>query len=238
MKRSIILILLLPALHVYAAENASNPLASVNNTDGRYQYFDLDGPDRTDLWVDGAYMLTPKFKLKYELHYWDTDVTGSSQSDFESLHLKPMVFPKQGAWGLWRYKLALGLEWIVDLGNEAEGIGTGSDQLAPFAGLAFSKENTVLIPLLQHFVSYDGPDVSTTSIRLIGIRSLPNNYWGKLDAKVPFEWENDNAIPATFEMQLGKTFSPPFALYADALIGVGGDKPYEWGVGIGARFKY
>ena len=25
-----------------------------------------------DYWADGAYMLTPKLKLKYELHYWDT----------------------------------------------------------------------------------------------------------------------------------------------------------------------
>lgn len=63
----------------YGEENASNPLAAVNNTDIRLQYFDLDGPERWDFWVaDGAYMLTPKLKLKYELHYCDTDVTGSS----------------------------------------------------------------------------------------------------------------------------------------------------------------
>ena len=61
-------------------ENASNPLAAVNNTDIRLQYFDLgDSTERYDFWVaDGAYMLTPKLKLKYELHYWDTDVTESS----------------------------------------------------------------------------------------------------------------------------------------------------------------
>ena len=50
--------------NVYA-ENASNPLAAVSNTDLRAQYFDLDGSDRTDYWVDGAYMVTPKLKLKY-----------------------------------------------------------------------------------------------------------------------------------------------------------------------------
>jgi len=47
----------------YGGENASNPLASVDNTDLRIQYFDLDESDRTDYWVDGAYMLTPKLKL-------------------------------------------------------------------------------------------------------------------------------------------------------------------------------
>ena len=78
----------------YGEENASNPLAAVSNTDLRAQYFDLDGPERRDYWVDGASMLTPKLKLKYEIHYWDTDVTGSSENDWESLHLKPIYFPE------------------------------------------------------------------------------------------------------------------------------------------------
>ena len=41
------------------------------------------------------------------------------------------------------------------------------------------------MPLLQHFFSYDGPDVKITAARLIAIQSFPNNYWGKLDAIVP-----------------------------------------------------
>ena len=45
-------------------ENASNPPAAVTNTDLRAQYFDLDGPERGDYWVDGADMLTPNLKLK------------------------------------------------------------------------------------------------------------------------------------------------------------------------------
>ena len=73
-------------------------------------------------------MLTPNLKLKYELHYWDTDVTGSSQSDWESLHLKPIYFPEKMVgklWG-WKYKVAIGGELIVDFGNEDKGIGSGS----------------------------------------------------------------------------------------------------------------
>lgn len=45
-------------------ENASNPLASVSNTDIKYQYFDLGGADRNDMFADGAYMLNPKLKLR------------------------------------------------------------------------------------------------------------------------------------------------------------------------------
>ena len=129
-------------IHAYGKENASNPLAAVSNTDLRYQFFDLDGSDRSDFWVDGPYMLTPKLKLKYELHYWDTDVTGSSESGFETFHLKPIYFPKQGEWGSWNYKLVVGAEWIVGFGNEDKGIGSGSDQIAPLVGLALVRGAT------------------------------------------------------------------------------------------------
>ena len=84
----------------------------------------------------------------------------------------------------------------------------------------------------------DGPDVNTTSFRMIAIQSLPNKFWGKLDAKVPVEWVNDNEIPATFEVQLGKMFSSSFGTYVDGLVGIGGHRPYDWGVGVGVRFLY
>jgi len=241
-KRLTLLVALVVALvginRSYAGENASNPLAAVNNTDVRLQYFDLDGLERYDFWVaDGAYMLTPKLKLKYELHYWDTDVTGSSEGDWESLHLKPIYFPTQGEWGTWKYKTAVGGELIIDAGHEEKGIGSGSDQIGPLVGVALVRGNTVLIPLVQQFWEIDGPDVNTTAFRLITIQSFANGVWGKLDAKVPVDWENDT-IPATVEVQLGKMFTPSFGTYVDGLVGVGADRPYEWGVGVGVRFNY
>ena len=183
-------------------------------------------------------MVNSKFKIKYELHYWKTNVTGTNEKDVNEVRIKGIYFPTQGVWGEWKYKLAVGAEWIVSANNADIGIGSGSDQIAPLVGLALVKGNTVLVPLIQHFQGYDGPDYSTTSVRLIAIQSLENNYWAKLDAKIPFEWENDNAIPATVEVQLGKMLTSSFGLYADALFGVGGDKPYDWGAGVGVRFNY
>lgn len=223
----------------YGAENASNPLASVNNTDFRWQYFDLDGARRNDFYPDGSYMLTPKLKLKYELHYWNTDLSGTSRSNWESFHLKPIYFPKQGELGTWKYKLAVGVEWILDLGNEDRSIGSGSDQIAPLVGVALMPGGgLIIIPLVQHFVEYSGPTVNTTAFRLIAIQPLPKQFWGKLDAKVPVDWENDNAIPATVEVQLGKMFDKQFGAYVDALAGVGNDRPYDWGAGVGFRVNY
>jgi hypothetical protein len=228
----------LAAVPLSSQENASNPLAAVNNTDLRVQYFDLGGSDLVELWVDGAYMIIPQLKFKYELHYSITDVTGSWQNGFESLRLKPIWFPTQGVWGSWNYRLAIGLEWIVEFGNESKGIGSGSDQLAPLVGLALANGGTVLIPLVQQFLSYNGPTVNTTAFRLIAIQSIPNNFWGKLDAIIPVEWANDNSVPATIEVQLGKMFEPWFGIYLDGLFGIGKDRPYDWGVGFGTRFNY
>ncbi len=42
-----------------AEENASNPLAAVNNVDLRWQYTSADAGDTHDVFVDGAY--TTKF---------------------------------------------------------------------------------------------------------------------------------------------------------------------------------
>ena len=50
-------------------ENASNPLAAVSNTDVRWQYLDdfVDSGHLNDYFVDGAFMVNPKLKVKYEV---------------------------------------------------------------------------------------------------------------------------------------------------------------------------
>ncbi len=217
--------------------NASNPLAAVDNTDLRWQYFDLDHSSRQDLFIDGAKMLSPKMKFKYELHYWDTDVTGRDENDLESLHLKFIYFAKDGKWGDRPFRLALGLEWIKDLGDRDKGIGSGADQIAPLVGVALKFGDAMLVPLVQHYESYNGEDVSQTAARLIAIKPLAGQSWAKLDVKAPYDWKTYN-VPASAEMQLGKSFSPSFGAYIDGLVGIGGNKPYEWGVGIGLRFNY
>jgi len=220
-------------------ENASNPLAKVKNTDVRWQHLDMEAGGINDFFIDGAFMANDKLKVKYELHYWETDVTGQSEQDWESITLKGIYFPTEGVRGDLKYRLAVGLDWILDLGDQTKGIGSGADQLAPFVGVALGLQGgTMLIPLVQQFWSYSGNDVNTTAFRLIGMQPLPKQMWLKLDAKVPIEWENDRAMPITAELQLGKNINKVLALYAEGLAGIGGDSPYDWGVGTGIRFKY
>jgi hypothetical protein len=222
-----------------AGENASNPLAKVKNTDIRWQYFDTKNSHINDVFIDGAFMANDKLKIKYELHYWETDVTGNSEQNLESTTLKAIYFPKDIQGDGRNYRVAAGIDWIVDHGDKEKGIGSGSDQLAPFLGLAIAYESGLsLIPLIQHFSSYSGATVNTTAFRVIMLQPLPEKSWLKLDAKVPVDWENDNAIPATAELQLGKTYSKGFGAYADLLVGLGSDRPYDWGLGVGLRFSY
>lgn len=223
------------------SENASNPLAAVNSTDIRWQYSDsFFGDSRlNEYFVDGAFMLNPKLKFKYELHYWDTNVSGSGESDWESAVAKLIYFPHQGIFnsGI-KYRVALGVDYIHDLGDTEKGIGLGTDQIGPFAGIALALDSGLsLIPLLQHFVNINGTDISITALRLIAIQPLDNAWWLKLDAKVPYDWEN-KTVPAEAEIQLGKNISSGLALYADGMFGLGSDRLYDWGVGLGLRLNY
>jgi len=223
------------------SENASNPLAAVSNTDIRWQYNDsYFGDSRlNEYFIDGALMLNPKLKFKYELHYWDTNVSGSSESDWESAIVKLIYFPHQGIFnsGI-KYRVAVGVDYIHDLGDTEKGIGLGADQIGPFAGIALALDSGLtLIPLLQHFTNINGTDISITALRLIAIKPLGTAWWLKLDAKVPYDWEN-KTVPADAEIQLGKNITDGIGLYAEGLVGLGSDRLYDWGVGLGLRFNY
>ena len=221
--------------------NASNPLAAVSNVDLRWKYLDLvsNAGRINDYFIDGAFMVNPKLKIKYELHYWETNVTGKSESDFEKAVVKIIYFPTQGMLKSGaKYRVAVGMDLIADFGNMDKGIGLGADQIGPFAGVALMLEQGwVLIPLVQHFHGISGVDLNITAARLIAIKTLPNEWWLKLDAKLPYDWEA-KTIPADAEIQLGKNINKKLALYVEGQFGIGGDRLYDWGVGLGIRFKF
>ena len=124
-------------------------------------------------------MVTPKFKLINELHYWDTDLTGKSESSLESFHLKGIYLTPGPQVGNVKSRFAVGVEWIKEVGDAKDGTSSGTDQVAPFTGFGWllSKEAT-LITLVQHFSSYSEEhgveDVSRTAPRVIYLHSFPS----------------------------------------------------------------
>ena len=224
-----------------AQENASNPLSKGRNTDLRIQSTSGSGGDKTDYFIDGAFMARDNLKIKYELHYNSVSSDLGSAEGLERAVLKAIFFPTEGRLNeTWGYRLALGLDWIIEGTSYDKGIGAGADQLGPFAGVALGNSETglTLIPLLQHVVSYTGPtDVSQTAMRLIALQPFASDYWAKLDLKVPYDW-NAETWPSTAELQLGYNVNDRMAVYGEVLVGLGGDRPYDHGGGIGLRFKY
>jgi len=236
---SLCLTLVLLISQVAANENPSNPLSKVKNTDIRTQYFDLgDGKERTDHFIQGAFMAAEKIKIRYEAHYWDTNITGHTERDWESIRLRGIYFPKESKWGNTPYRTALGLEWVKSFSSGPRGIGTDADLLSPFIGVAIKvRENLVLTPMLQHFAEYSGEDQDITAARLVGIWKLSANSWSKLETRISYDWDKDR-VPATAEIQFGHMLTPKFGIYLDASSGVGKDRVYNWGAGLGLRFDY
>ena len=222
-----------------APENASSPLAKVRNTDVKLRVFDIDGDDRDDYAVEGAMMLSPSLKFRYEARYWETNVNGRNTSGMESARAKAIYFPGDGKWGDTPYRLAVGAEVKVHFDNQVKGIGKDADTILSFIGAALKiQPGTTVIPLLQHEAQYDGEEVSVSSFRLLAVQELPNRTWLKLDAMASIDWENDEETPASAEIQYGHQFTPAFGIYAEAMAGLGCYKPYDWGIGAGLRFNY
>ena len=229
-----------------AGADASNPTAAVNFQDLRYRYFDLDKRgNKHSFETEGAYMFHPRFKFTNELRYVRTDRSGSWETDFEILKLKGIHLTDIMPFGI-KAKLALGAEWLKDLGDFEEGTGSGSDQIAPLVGIGWIPTDLdFIITLVQYFHSYDthdgGPKVRKTGPRLIYIRKIPQiGGWFKADYKGEIDHEDDGDYSSVLELQLGKMFTPRIGAYVEGLIGddVFETNAYNKAVGVAIRFMY
>jgi len=228
-----------------AGADASNPTAAVNFQDVRYRYYDVE-PSATShsFELKGSYVFAPNFKLTHEIHGVRTDQSGEYESDLEILKLKGIHLSPTKIFGI-KSKIAIGAEWLKDLGDLDKGIGTGTDQIAPLIGIGWSLDKrNLVITLVQYFHSYEedsGVDkVRTTGPRLIYIRKMPEiRGWTKLDYKGSIDHEH-NDYTDTLEVQVGTMFSKAIGAYAEVLLGneALNSPAFNWGAGIGLRFMY
>lgn len=229
-----------------AGADAANPTAVVNYQDLRYRYFDVDpGAERQSFETEGAYMLQPRFKVTNELHLVYTDQKGSWSTDFEVLKLQGIFLTDGQPFGI-KAKYALGLEWLKDLGNLEDGTGSGSDQIAPWAGIGWlPTESDSIIVLVQYFYSYDthdgGSKVRKTGPRLIYVRKISEIVgWFKADYKGEIDHEDNEDYSSTLELQLGTMFTPQVAAYVEGFLGdnVFSSDAYNYSMGLGIRVIY
>jgi len=229
-----------------AGADASNPTAAVNYQDLRYRFFDLDdGTEKQSFETEGAYMFHPRFKVTNELRGVYTDRSGDWSTDFEVLKLKGIFLTDGQPFGI-KAKYALGLEWLKDFGNLKDGTGSGSDQIAPLAGIGWMPtESDSIITLVQYFYSYDthdgGSKVRKTGPRLIYIRKIPEMHgWLKLDYKGEIDHKDDEDYSSVLELQLGTMFTPRIGAYVEGFLGdnVFSTDAYNYAFGLGIRFMY
>ena len=251
----ILVVLLLTARLAYADEPkdadgggaaASDPTAAVNFQDLKLRYFNLtQGNEESILEAEGSYVFSPSFKLVHKLTGTRTNRSGDWETGFRELSLKPIYLHPIMPFGI-KAKLAIGAEWLKDLGKSRDGTGTGTDQIAPLIGIGWQPtDEDFVITLVQYFHSYeedDGfEDVRKTGPRLIYIRTLPAiKGWGKLDLKTSIDHEDDNDFTQTIELQLGTMVSDRIGIYGDAFVGDNllDTDAYDMGIGIGLRFMY
>ena len=68
---------------------------------------------------------------------------------------------------------------------------------------------------------------------------MPGKYWNEeIETMTTGSVDRLECERLQAELQLGKMYSPSFGVYLDGLIGIGGDRPYVWGVGVETRFNY
>ncbi len=225
---------------------ASDPTASVNFQDIRYRYFDLkDGNHTNSFEAEGSYTFTPRFKVVHELVGVETDVSGESEADFSELSLKPIFLTPMEPFGI-KARLALGFEWLKDLGKSRKGTGSGTDQIPPLAGDGWlPTEEDIIITLVQYFHSYRDDDradeVRRTGPRLIYIRKLPPiKGWARADFKGLIDHEDGDDFSQTLELQLGSMITESIGIYGELLLGdsVLDTKAYNMGGGIALRIVY
>ena len=235
----------------HAAENsgaaASDPTAAVNYQDFRFRYFDRnEGNERQSFETEGAFMLRPRLKITNDLRYVDDNSSGKSEQDFNQLKIKGIFLNEIKPFGV-NAKLAVGIEWLKDLGDFEEGTGTGADQIAPLIGIGWVPDDkNFIVTLVQYFHSYETDnsfqgDVRQTAPRLIWIRSLADiGGWFKADLKMSIDHEDDENFDQTLELQLGKMISPKWGFYGEVLVGdeVLDSNAYNLGAGIGIRMIY
>lgn len=223
---------------------ASNPLSTTSSIDLKWTRLNTkDGADTDNYWIKGSWGFSKSAKLSYEITYAEThNPDGTRQTGIDNLSLKPIFFLNKGTIGDWKYGTAAGLEVVFDFAKvdpstgTIKGYGTGSDLISPLFGVSLSKGNTTLVPLVQHYWSFSGPDVNTTGARLIAIQKFGQGWWTKGDIIAPYDW-NTSSVFGTAELELGKMITGNIGIYGSLITGFA-DSALDNGGSINIRFVF
>jgi hypothetical protein len=240
--RNCLVPLLFASLPISAAEtdtSGTNPAVLLNTITLFNEYTELPSGDYLDtLSLRVAIPFAEgKMNLRLSAPFIDTDAGGGSESGFGDISLKWNWIPMLDAKNAWLTSME------VFAPTAKTGLGTEQWTLAPGITYArFVNENIIIAPALIHNFSVAGkdgfPDINRTDFDLYMVYTASNkSWWVTSDLTVSVDFQNDNKIPMSWEVQVGRTLckwnGAAVNAYIKPGIGIGKDRFYDWNVEVG-----
>ncbi len=222
-----------------AAPGFSNVRAELRN-----EYVDLQGGGRLDLLVPRVDIAAvPDLSLRIELPivFADSGVPGAGrEAGLGDILIRASYRAARGP----GYALVAGSELMLDTATKPS-LGTGHHVIAPlvFAAIDVPQRDSVVFPLLQHFVGMDG-DASRRDVRYTSLRSAVLSRWQHLiysvvEPQFIVDHVGADKAGATLEAEIGRFLNRDTALWIRPGIGLFGDdlpQVYDWKIALGVRF--
>lgn len=136
----------------------------------------------------------------------------------------------------------LGAELTADSASE-DVLGRGKWIISPLVTYAmFLNKNVIFAPTYQHNLSFAGDgdrgDVNESVLDFYLVMTADNKKsWVTIDPTLGIDWENDERMPFSVEVELGRNIGTLLGgalnAYLRPGIGIGQDRAYDWNIEIG-----
>ncbi len=176
--------------------------------------------------------------LRAKVPFVATDVAGEGESGLGDLSLRYNWLAKVTP----EYGLLVGVDSTFDTASERY-FGRDRYTISPLVTYAmFLNNNAIFAPTYQHnfsiFGNGNGPDVNESVIDLYFVYTADDKKsWITVDPAITINWDGDPKLNAVLEVQFGRTLGKvgdaALNAYVAPSVGIGDDRPINWGIEIG-----
>ena len=212
----------------------------------RNEYQNLDGDGYRNIIVPRFdYAVSSSFALRLETPYMIYDAgAGAERVSGQSDLLARAVWRPIQREG---FALLVATDVIFDTAADAR-LGFGKTILAPhmFAAIDLPEYDSVFFPNIQHYFSVAGDadrkDVSFTTLKPNLLTRWPDKVYTFLEPQFTIDWERNDKVGLTVELEVGKILSSNIAAWIRPGIGVINKyelpQVYNWNLELGMRYIF
>ena len=214
--------------------------------EARNEYQNLAGDGYRNIFAPRLdYAVKPYFALRLELPHVTYDPGAGAQRVSGQGDLLTRAtwraIQKDG------FALVLASDLIFDTADD-DRLGYGKTVLAPhvFADFDIAKYNSIFFPNIQHYFSVAGSgnrrDVNFTTLKPNLLTRWPNKIYTFFEPQFTIDWENNDKVGLTAELEVGKILSKNIAAWARPGVGLINrnevSQVYEWNFELGMRYIF